>query len=42
MARRLEPMDLIGFFHESRADLSMTAGTDALIWRHGPGRRKGR
>ncbi len=30
---------LLGFLHESRADLSMAAGTLALIWRHGVGRK---
>lgn len=29
---------VLGFLHESRADLSMFAGTLALIWRHGVGR----
>jgi putative oxidoreductase len=30
---------VLGFFHESRADLSMFAGTLALIWRHWVGRK---
>jgi len=29
---------VLGFLHESRTDLSMLAGTLALIWRHGLGR----
>ena len=29
---------VLGFLHEARADLSMLAGTVALIWRHGLGR----
>ncbi len=30
---------VLSFFHESRADLRMFAGTLALIWRHGAGRK---
>jgi uncharacterized membrane protein YphA (DoxX/SURF4 family) len=30
---------VFGFLHESRADLSMFAGTLALIWRYGLGRK---
>ena len=32
---------VLGFLHEARTDLSMFAGTVALVWRHWMGRRAG-